>query len=48
MFMEERHHQIIETLKQSGKVTVADIAETYGISVESARRDLTQLERQGL
>lgn len=48
MFMEERHHQIIEKLKQSGKVTVADIAETYGISVESARRDLTQLERQGL
>lgn len=48
MFMEERHHQIIETLMQSGKVTVADIAETYGISVESARRDLTQLERQGL
>ena len=48
MFMEERHHQIIETLKKTGKVTVTDIAETYGISVESARRDLTQLERAGL
>lgn len=48
MFMEERHHQIIEALKQSGKITVTEIAETYGISVESARRDLTQLERQGL
>ncbi len=48
MFMEERHHQIIESLKLSGKISVAEIAETYGISVESARRDLTQLERQGL
>ncbi|MBQ8313811.1 MAG: DeoR/GlpR transcriptional regulator [Clostridia bacterium] len=48
MFMEERQHQIIEALKQTGKITVAEIAETYDISVESARRDLTHLERQGL
>ena len=48
MFMEERHHQILESLKASGTVTVAQIAETYGISVESARRDLCQLERRGL
>ena len=48
MFMEERHHQIIELLKQHGKITVTEIAESCGISVESARRDLTQLERQGL
>lgn len=48
MFMEERHHQIMETLRQSGKITVTEIAENYGISVESARRDLTQLERRGL
>lgn len=48
MFMEERHQQILETLKASGTITVAQIAETFGISVESARRDLCQLERRGL
>lgn len=48
MFMEERHHQIMDTLNQQGKITVAQIVEDYSISAESARRDLCQLERRGL
>lgn len=48
MFMEERHQQIVDTLNTNGKITVAEIAECYGISPESARRDLCMLERKGL
>lgn len=48
MFMEERQQQILAALQQNGKITVAEIAENYGISTESARRDLGILERQGL
>ena len=48
MFMEERQQQILAALHQNGKITVSEIAETYGISTESARRDLGILERQGL
>lgn len=40
MFMEERLQQIASVLKERGKLTVAEIADTYGVSAESARRDL--------
>lgn len=48
MFMEERHQEITEIIKANGKVTVAQITEKYGISDESARRDLRLLEQQGV
>ena len=48
MFMEERHQQIAEINQNSGKITVAEIVSTYGISDESARRDLRLLEQQGI
>lgn len=48
MFIEERHQQIAETIKQNGKITIADITSRYGISDESARRDLRLLEQKGL
>lgn len=47
MFMEERHQEILEMLQQNGKITVADITKKYGISEESARRDLRMLEQKG-
>lgn len=47
MFMEERHQEITEIIKTNGKITVAQITEKYGISDESARRDLRLLEQQG-
>ncbi|MCI5953349.1 MAG: DeoR/GlpR family DNA-binding transcription regulator [Lachnospiraceae bacterium] len=48
MFMEERHSEIIEMLQANGKITTAEITKKYGISDESARRDLRLLERQGV
>lgn len=48
MFMEERQREISELLQNQGKITVAEITEKYGISDESARRDLRLLEQQGL
>lgn len=48
MFIEERHQEIIETIKTNGKITVAEITNKYGISDESARRDLRLLEQSGV
>ena len=48
MFIEERHSEIMEMLRLNGKITIAEITEKYGISDESARRDLRLLEKQGV
>ena len=48
MFMQERHKAIADTIAANGKITVSEITELYGISDESARRDLRQLEQQGI
>lgn len=48
MFIEERHQEIAETIQRNGKITVAEITEKYGISDESARRDLRILEQKGI
>lgn len=48
MFMEERQREIAEKIKCSGKITVAEITVQYGISDESARRDLRLLESKGI
>lgn len=48
MFMEERHREISEIIQTKGKITVAEITDRYGISDESARRDLRMLEQKGI
>ncbi len=48
MFIEERHQEIAEIIKENGKITIAEITQKYGISDESARRDLRMLEQNGL
>lgn len=48
MFIEERHQEIIETIRTNGKITISEITSKYGISDESARRDLRLLEQKGL
>lgn len=48
MFIEERHQEISEIIQTNGKITIAEITEKYGISDESARRDLRLLEQKGL
>ena len=48
MFMEERHQEIVDIIKTNGKITVSEITAKYGISDESARRDLRILEQKGI
>lgn len=42
-----RRQQILQKLKQQGRITVQEIIETMGCSEATARRDLDVLERQG-
>lgn len=48
MFIEERHREISEIINTKGKITIAEITSRYGISDESARRDLRLLEQKGV
>lgn len=48
MFTEERQNAIRKTIQEKGKITIAEITAAYGISDESARRDLRMLEKAGL
>ena len=48
MFMQERQQAIAEIIAKNGKITIAQITETYSISDESARRDLRILEQKGV
>lgn len=48
MFMEERHQKITDAILKNGKITIAEITGEYGISDESARRDLRMLEQKGI
>lgn len=47
MFMEERQQYICTILKQDGKITISQIVAEFGVSEESARRDLRLLEKKG-
>ena len=47
MFAKERQYQIVEQLRQTGAVTVSDLIERFDVSIETVRRDLLQLEKQG-
>ncbi|MER3485947.1 MAG: alkaline phosphatase, partial [Chloroflexota bacterium] len=44
----ERHTRILEILAEDGKLSVNDLASSLGVSVATVRRDLDQLEKQGL
>lgn len=44
MFIEERHQKILEVLKQKQSITNQEIQEMFGISYDSAKRDLRLLE----
>lgn len=48
MFIEERHQEIAEAIQRNGKITILEITQKYGISDESARRDLRVLEQNGV
>ena len=47
MFMEERQAKILELLERNGKVLVKELAETFGVTEDSIRKDLGALETEG-
>ncbi|WP_440711606.1 DeoR/GlpR family DNA-binding transcription regulator [Herbiconiux sp. YIM B11900] len=48
MYAVERHEQISDLLASSGRVTVADLAVSLGVTPETVRRDLDLLEKEGV
>jgi DeoR family fructose operon transcriptional repressor len=48
MFIEERHQAILAMVEENGSITTAEIQEKFGISYDSAKRDLRILEEKGL
>lgn len=47
MFIEERHQAILDLLSKKGSITNLEIQQTFGISYDSAKRDLRILEEKG-
>ena len=48
MFLQERHHKILELLQRQKRVIVTDLSKQLHVSVDTIRRDLTRLEEQDL
>ena len=48
MFIEERHRAILDWLKEKGRISTSDIQDRFGVSYDSAKRDLRILEEKGL
>jgi DeoR family fructose operon transcriptional repressor len=45
---EERRQQIVGTARIDGRVEVSQLAERFGVTQETIRRDLTELEQRGV
>ncbi|MGO2532539.1 MULTISPECIES: DeoR/GlpR family DNA-binding transcription regulator [Micrococcaceae] len=48
MFAEERHRVMGDRVASQGRVTVAELAQQLDITRETVRRDLAQLEQEGI
>ncbi len=48
MYGPERLREIVRRARHDGRVEVAILADEFGITTETVRRDLTRLERQGM
>ncbi len=48
MLQSERRRRIIDLVQQEGQVTVADLCQMFGVSEMTIRRDLRDLDREGL
>lgn len=48
MYAPERQQALLETRRSVGRVDVNELAETFDVTPETIRRDLNELERQGL
>lgn len=47
MLATERHQRIMEILHENRSVKVSDLSELFGVSIETIRRDLDLLEKNG-
>lgn len=47
MYAAERHRRIVDEARRAGRVAVADLADSLGVTPETVRRDLTTLEERG-
>lgn len=47
MLIGERHHRILEELKETPDITVAELAKKLYVSQPTIRRDFTELEKKG-
>ena len=48
MYAEERRQAMAELVSQQGRLSVNELADAYGITTETVRRDLSMLERAGI
>lgn len=48
MLAEQRYQKILDLMKDDGSVRVADLKKTMGVSPETVRRDLENMEEMGL
>ena len=48
MYAEERQQAIAGLVTQRGRVAVTSVAEHFGVTTETVRRDLAVLERAGM
>lgn len=48
MYAEERRQAMAELVSQRGRLSVNELADAYGITTETVRRDLSTLERAGI
>ena len=48
MYTEERRHEIALVVRQDGRADVSSLADRFEVTPETIRRDLTDLERQGI
>ena len=46
MFATERQREIIEFINAKGAAKIGELTERFGVSVETIRRDLLELEKQ--
>lgn len=47
MFQEERLYKILELLEEKQRMTTNDIVEIFGVSRDTARRDIVRLTKEG-
>ncbi|WP_182886417.1 DeoR/GlpR family DNA-binding transcription regulator [Microbispora sp. H10885] len=48
MYAEERQQEILRVARDAGRVDVVTLADRFGVTTETIRRDLTALERAGV